>query len=334
MHNSVVATHPELWHYTTASGLQGILASQQLWATNIFYLNDKEEYTGFFDHKLLRLLQDGVDMGIAAALKTDAGRDTIEKKMGEHFLKEKFAEILLNAIRNATHARPAYVTSFCFTPPGQSSDDGLLSQWRGYGADGGYAIVFDTKGLNELLEEESMSYHYALVHWGDVDYYDQDAKDGFAHNEARQWENAIREAIAAYIQTPSTDLALSQEVGDAIYGPIFYLASRHKHRGFREELEVRIAVVRMDENLIEAAQAEGSKRLRKPIAFVQRGGMVVPYVALFQRQADEAAKLPIKKIIVGPHPEKLKRKAAIEMLLAQSGIDAQVIASDIPYIGR
>lgn len=53
-----------LWHYTTASGLEGILKSQQLWATNIKYLNDDEEFQGFFNHRFDKLHEDGTDEGI------------------------------------------------------------------------------------------------------------------------------------------------------------------------------------------------------------------------------------------------------------------------------
>jgi hypothetical protein len=42
----------------------------------------------------------------------------------------------------------------------------------------------------------------------------------------------------------------------------------------------------------------------------------------------------IKRIIIGPHQEKEKRKRAIEILLNQLGIDAEVSVSEIPYLGQ
>ncbi|MFO1205708.1 MAG: hypothetical protein U1E63_08295 [Burkholderiales bacterium] len=56
MEKSLVEAHPYLYHYTTAEGLKGIVESQQLWATNIAYLNDAEEHIGFFDRRLTHLL--------------------------------------------------------------------------------------------------------------------------------------------------------------------------------------------------------------------------------------------------------------------------------------
>jgi hypothetical protein len=33
-----------LWHYTTPEGLTGIIESNSLWATDVFYLNDLTEF--------------------------------------------------------------------------------------------------------------------------------------------------------------------------------------------------------------------------------------------------------------------------------------------------
>jgi hypothetical protein len=50
-----------------------------------------------------------------------------------------------------------YLTSFCGVANSVISESGLLSQWRGYGIDGGYAIVFDTKALKALVAQEKES---------------------------------------------------------------------------------------------------------------------------------------------------------------------------------
>jgi len=328
MHKSVVESYPQLWHYTTASGLQGILASQQLWATNIFYLNDGEEFTGFFDRKLLHLLKAGVRDGIVEASKTGQGLSVIDAAGGPEVVKKNFPHELLNILRATTLRLQVYVTSFYYTPPGLDSEDGLLSQWRGYGTDGGYAIVFDTQSLDDLLLDEQRRFLYSYGHWGDVDYYDGDAGTGAAHEETLGWEAAIRKTIASIVSERNLHPA------EALFEPTISLSTRHKHRGFREESEVRIAVVTSDDEVMRAARKAGDNRPKKPVHFTPRGGVLVPHIALFERPAGEAAKLPIRKIIVGPHPEKLKRQKAVEMLLDQCGIEAEVVASDIPYLGR
>jgi hypothetical protein len=47
-----------------------------------------------------------------------------------------------------------FIASFCSHTTDQSyeQENGLLSQWRGYGNDGGFCIVFDTAALLTLLE--------------------------------------------------------------------------------------------------------------------------------------------------------------------------------------
>ena len=39
----VSEVYKNLYHYTSWAGLQGILASQSMWASNIRYLNDQSE---------------------------------------------------------------------------------------------------------------------------------------------------------------------------------------------------------------------------------------------------------------------------------------------------
>lgn len=328
MHNSVIETHPRLWHYTTASGLHGILNSQQLWATHIHYLNDAEEFSGFFDRKLLHLLKEGVQEGIAEASKTPEGLKLIKKAGGKAEIEKNVPKGLLTSLRETTLSFQVYITSFC-SPSSHDSEDGLLSQWRGYGTDGGYAIVFDTQALNELFIEEMRSYFYSYGLWGDVDYFDGGAGTASTHKETLEWEADIRKAVADFIFNMDPNRA------EPFFEPILSLAMRHKHRGFREESEVRFsAVTAMTDNLPDGVRDVGDVRPKKDVHFVQRGGILVPYISLFERPNGEKARLPIKTIVVGPHPEKLKRKIAIEKLLDQLEIQAKVIASDIPYLGR
>ena len=60
----------------------------------------------------------------------------------------------------------------------------------------------------------------------------------------------------------------------------------------------------------------------------------MPYIKLFERAKGEEVTLPIKRIVVGPHPDKYKRQKSVRMLLDQLGIEAEVVVSSIPYIGR
>lgn len=116
--------------------------------------------------------------------------------------------------------------------------------------------------------------------------------------------------------------------------PIVALAIRHKHRGFKEEREVRIAAVRSSKEIIRAAKELGNVPLNKAVSFYPRSGVLVPYISLFDGIPAEERKLPIREIVVGPHPDKLKRQQAAQMLVDELEIEATVRVSDIPFLGR
>jgi hypothetical protein len=81
-------------------------------------------------------------------------------------------------------------------------------------------------------------------------------------------------------------------------------------------------------------EKERQSYLQKPVSHFIRNGTTVPYLNLFEGITGSSGKqLPIKHVIVGPHSEKEKRKIAVEKLLAQNKIQADVSVSAIPYLG-
>lgn len=322
--------YPSLWHYTTASGLDGILKSQQLWATNFRHLNDHEELQGFFQRKLPTLLQDGIEMGVAEVIATPRGKEMLKEAGDVGGIKGRFFKGLHEALTTVTLGLEVYVTSFCYTNPGPDSRDGLLSQWRGYGQDGGYAIVFDSVALNDLLLKEREKYAHPFINFGDVDYHDDGWKTDHArYEETLIWEQSVREITSRVVV--DGDL---QTKAEELFTPIVALATRHKHQGFREEQEVRIAVVRLPKKMLDEAPDGVPLPPKKRVSFYPRSGVLVPYISLFDGIPVEERKLPIKEIIVGPHQDKLRRQQSLQLLLEELGIDAEVKVSDIPFLGR
>ncbi|MER0171630.1 MAG: hypothetical protein DU489_13715 [Nitrosomonas sp.] len=57
MTKSLAEVHPELFHYTNAKGLMGIIESQSIWATHYAYVNDSEEIRHFLKSRLPDLLR-------------------------------------------------------------------------------------------------------------------------------------------------------------------------------------------------------------------------------------------------------------------------------------
>ena len=327
MFKTVAEEHNELYHYTTAAGLEGILRTQQLRATNIAYLNDSEEHTGFFDRRLPSLLDNTMRQIITDVKKEPDGHARIEASGGEENALAE-AEKLLTWIRDETlEFNTPYTASFCL--PSKTSDNGLLSQWRGYGVDGGYAIVFETKGLEQLLDLEAKGFHYQKLSWGDVEYYDEDSPQKAKHPETIEQESIVRGVLHQLI------LNGENKAIDELYNAITWLSCAHKHDGFAEEKEVRIVAVPANDLIHEQAVKQGEIRPRKPIHVAMNSGTPVPHIMLFESAMQASPqKLPIKKIIVGPHPNRINRRKAVEILLKQLGVDANVVESDIPYVGR
>jgi hypothetical protein len=207
---------------------------------------------------------------------------------------------------------------------------GLLSQWRGYGVDGGYALVFNTEGFEQLLKIEGETYHYQHALWGDVHYYGIDPNKQPSSDEVAESEAIVRGGVAKMLRGGTA------EETEGFYQAVSSLSCLYKHRGFREEHEVRVVAIPVDSEIGQMAMAEGEVRLKKPIRTFLRGGLVVPYLELFSQPtaAHRRSRLPIKRVIVGPHREAPVRAQAVRRLLAANDYVAEVVVSEIPYIGR
>lgn len=110
-----------LFHYTTASGMRGILDSSCLWATNYRFLNDASEvgyganlFEALIQERLARVENDVLTEFLTRTLRTANGFDGMFD---------------------------CYIACFC-------ERDDLLNQWRTYaGAGGGYALGLKTKEI-------------------------------------------------------------------------------------------------------------------------------------------------------------------------------------------
>jgi hypothetical protein len=117
-----IESWPErLFHYTTQSGLLGILDSGAVWATKVQYLNDSTEF----------------GLALATAKTRLESRINACKKTGGSDVGVDVLRVIMNNLHGITNSNVCAV-SFC-------QDGDLLSQWRGYGL--GYSIGFRTNVL-------------------------------------------------------------------------------------------------------------------------------------------------------------------------------------------
>ncbi len=317
----------ELFHYTGISGLKGILESQTLWATHYKYLNDEEEIIHFKPRmeKLILSILEQVNHDRQLSFSPE------DLKIEAAKIVDCFYNVLLGDKSNPPLAEP-YITSFCRADNENVEKHGLLSQWLGYGQGGGYAVVFDAPVLKNLVGEECNKWYYSFLHGGDVAY--SDASEEEIRQEIGIHLETLKNGFAEFLATLKTKP--DPEPLEKTYFPLLAAACRYKHWGFKEEKEFRIiAIPSNSETVNELRKQPGDSLKEKPKKHFIRSGTAIPYVSLLEGITCSPAKpLPIKRIIIGPHQEKEKRKTAIEILLNQLGIRAEVSVSAIPYLGQ
>lgn len=325
----VTEVHKELMHYTTGTGLAGIVSSGALWATHASALNDSQEVTHFLDTRLIEIIRDEAIGALSELLKNPSVAQEVEGAGGFDKVAEKQTNDVAQLLRESmlTFHQP-YIFSLSAITGARVRQSGLLSQWRGYGTDGGYAIIFDSSEFEELLRAESAQHYYQHMQWGDVYYYGLPDGSQRASQEIDDAERTLRAGIQELHRSPKPDSM------EQAYEAMITLCCLYKHWGFHEEQEVRVIAIPPNEEVLRLAKQSGEVREPRRVSVMSRGGMLVPYLDLFGANNGPPRKLPIKRVIVGPHPLSSIRSKTVELLLRSHGYDTDVCVSDIPYLGR
>jgi hypothetical protein len=130
-----MAVERDLYHYTTAGGLAGILTTASIYGTHMAYLNDAEEM--MYGLQVSRDIFDS-DTNLVSLSSIDIqGNTEVVRRVMSRLQRE-------TATRLEDKRRYPFVS--CFSAEGDQ-----LSQWRGYAEDGGYAIQFDAKLLRRSI---------------------------------------------------------------------------------------------------------------------------------------------------------------------------------------
>jgi len=329
MPKCVTEAHKELMHYTTSSGLAGIVSSGCVWATNAVALNDSQEIIHFFDTRLIDIIREEVTNAINELIKNPRIAQRIESDGGSDKVAATQTEIVTNLLREGTLLfHQPHIFSLSAITNDRVRDNGLLSQWRGYGHDGGYALVFDSNEFEELLKSEVQQHFYQHMQWGDVYYYGLPDAEQRSNEEIVDAETKLRAGIRELHLDPKPSTM------EESYDAMITLSCLFKHWGFHEEQEVRVVAIPPNQEVLSAAKDAGETRKPREISVISRGGLLVPYIELFKGGSGQSTKLPIKRVIVGPHPLSTTRKKTVEALLKSNGYDAEVKISEIPYLGR
>jgi hypothetical protein len=269
-----------LFHYTDARGLLGILKTRTLFASDLRFLNDEQEaiYAGEHVRRAIR------DMPSPAS-DPQHPQHNVQESFGRDF--EEYRSALLRDLDRMVF--PVYVACFC-------EKDDLLSQWRGYGADQGYAVEF-VGGLGAIPAAQP--------------------PDGPA--EVRLEKVAYGDAaIEQTVQTAIRAIELDRSIGHP--GPhahsmaleLSVLMATAKHPGFSEEQEWRLIVADAFRGTMDVQFRVGTNSL-------------IPYVAI------PICPRSIVGIRVGPGRHQKLRAEGIRRLAEERELEVDVSLSQIPF---
>uniref|UniRef100_UPI0028EDA94E DUF2971 domain-containing protein n=1 Tax=Bradyrhizobium sp. SZCCHNR1093 TaxID=3057368 RepID=UPI0028EDA94E len=200
---------PLLAHYTTIQTLEKILASNEVWFSNPLFMNDLEE------------VRFGIIQANELVLTSSRLVDACRTAERAELFKNHFTACF-NRFGNE-HVLDTYV--FCLSNHSPDDDDGRLSMWRGYGADGnGACIVFDTAKLNPVENTPLIMAH--------VTYANTQTRMDWLRTTLSNFE-----VLLAAANIPDDKLYLAAH---ALFERIKIFALFTKHVGFKEEDEWRI----------------------------------------------------------------------------------------------
>jgi hypothetical protein len=303
-----------LWHYTTLSGLEGILRSGRIWATEARHTTDQSEFVHAHDLAVsyLKNLEPKTDSEKRA--KQD-GLHIVEGEFGTGALSEKATEV--------------FVASF-------SSVENLKSQWTEYSDKGkGVSIAFD---LRKIRPPKSLQVAVTLA---PCIYKQQEAEKllrvAFGHyfrsvvelienTASLQWVKQrfdgwklVGRIYGQAFDRKAFDAAMEEDFSRSLRSNIaltqwdlLRLASHCKHPYFSEEQEWRLALPHTKATPLTHVKIE------------YRGPRHnIPYIAhdLFQ-----TGRLPITQVMAGPFCE----AAAVEHVLREHGYAVPVSKSSSP----
>lgn len=332
-----------LWHYTTLEGLEGILRDQCLWATHFRYLNDVSEFEyskqilgDLFFPDIKKIIEDYCGDHPEANIQVQeyGGIDSFSKLETNDTLEILYLALLTDSpIKdNRFYSMPCLLSfSNVNLDDNFIQENGLLSQWRGYGVDGGYALIFDKEQLCRFFEEEKSFYYYVVADNGDVHYCRGDKtvfnnlKENF-QKDLKYLSDFFKDFFLYRIRIKEKPIVRTEHLNAITRCMAFF-----KHGGFFEEKEHRFYVFPSPPSYKNALEFQEIGKEFKEILFRQNVKGLIPYIRLFQTKNNK--RLPIKRICVGPHKSSKERILSIKQFLKVMNLnDIEVFASSIPFI--
>src|SRR5262245_20097593 len=283
-----------LYHYTDASGLKGIIESQQIWFTSHRYLNDPSEMI----------------------FGTGAAQDVIASVSAQRSRRVKiFCDMLadLFTIGNITKSLEYLVASFS-----RESDD--LGQWRAYGCDGhGFALGLASH-LFQVEEQKPGQKPNEVTVVYPIEYGRNRARDRY-YEIVQKAADILEDTVNKHenlMQDRAIGLAFIENyTKEVIADEMIFVCLTSKHEAYEHESEVRLMMLGLHTKLkpyIETRVKNGELVVfvRHPMPIKEPGSIV--------------------EIVVGPSAG-ADAEHSVRSLLNSAGVQPTVPIrrSNIPY---
>jgi hypothetical protein len=300
----------KLWHYSSFLGFQGIVDSGNIFATDIRFLNDSEE----FQH----------------------ARRILDQIADEISFSEPTCDIVKQGFKNlikwAFEAGPLNSTSLQVFVACFSEAEDQLGQWRGYSkSSSGVSVALDLRNIRDSRAKDGLFVFAPCI-------YEDEEKRILLREVAEgclsQLRGLIKAAYAAGMkhQQVAFDMELvkkedpdgpdrEEKLDKSTMWMIYHLlrvTALMKNSAFREEKEWRLVL-----------PALKNFRSVDPIKFRPGSISLVPYTTYSLRTTD-TDRLPLGKVILGPgnHEHSVE---AVSQFLRIRDIQAEVKNSIVPY---
>ncbi len=287
-----------LAHYTSLATLEKILRSNEIWLSNPLYMNDREELH-------FGMTEGAMAFQTSSRLREACGDDASHRRLQHHFTR------VFNGFIE-TQALDAYV--FCLASHDLQNSDGVLSMWRGYGAQGaGAALLIRTASFPKF---ENVPITFGRVLYGTA-------------AQRRKW-------LANKLDSLASAIAKHDKTDENLEGAVRHWFERMKlfslftkHEGFSEEREWRAVYIR------ERDQG-GLLAPHLSYAITDRG--VEPKLRLslsyFEESEQDGFANVLAGVLLGPsHSTSISQAAARRMLelVKHPHLAERVVASTIPF---
>lgn len=300
--DQLAGPRPELvYHYTNAAGLLGIVHSHQLWASSASVLNDKEE------------LRYGIHV-IQLAIDELETKQEIPLSSCRRWREISESDLFTRVVED----------SFILST---SSDDDLLSQWRGYAGGAGFSIGLSNRNLLPLRNEDA--HHRIFVPslttpgWLPV-VYEPNKQVEIVKSVLKRSSKADMEVLWDF--TVNQVPALSEAPGITEHLErgmdimrLQRLTACLKNPAFQDEREVRFVIVRQDSPQVKFRHSDN-----RIISYASLQG------ALAEDTQEKSETLPIVSVKCGPGARPETPQMVAEMLKNNGYDSVSISSSNVP----